>query len=755
MQRLHPLDAPYEKGKLGYIDYVAEDKSRYPLASSKDFIDIDDDFLIGDSGGFLMNISFLFINTEVFSQTAAYYEQHGVYTKAYPDSLVYIEFWKQETARRKRGMTANCKLYFKDMEEYFAKDTTEERKEALLHPLRITGDHYNHLNYGRMDRTKSKAELEKDKFDKTTKKEGFPRFWDGDYWNFKTDEFISKNSYNLCKGKARRKGYSYKRGSQAANTLNLYKKSRIILAAYLIDYLTDPGATTDMVKTNLDWYEENTHWVRGYLSQDLEAIELGYKEKRKGSRKFGWRSKAISVSLFGNASAAIGKDALEIDFEESGKCPNLIKAIELTMSSTEAGAIRTGTIRAYGTGGTEEADWEPFSIVYYNPRRFKMLPLENIYDENSRNQVCGFFHPQILNYEPYIDVWGNSLLMKSFLYDAADKEIAKTEKSLSEYIIYVGQRANTPAEAFKHGSENLFSSVELTDHYHNLISNYSNLKYRDGILEPDKDGNYKLITHDELRATNRAKEIHPFIEEVPFVSNSDIQGCIREFFSPHTINGVVPDNLYYAICDPTGKDKELKEVNIKNSLYSLQIWMYPNIVANSTGDIMVAHYIGRRTEEMEITRDVMLPLLKRYNCKVLPEVDRGNVVSQLKILGNLNLVMRDPISTINHPNRLVLNASYGINIGGGDKADNATIEFRNFLYTVASRDEQGNPIYVFQYISDIGYIKELLKYKKKGNFDRISCGRLAPFARKAYIITKKRVVTNTNPNTTTIGSIYS
>lgn len=34
---------------------------------------------------------------------------------------------------------------------------------------------------------------------------GFPRYWDGDYWNFKIDEFIANNKFHLTKAKARRK----------------------------------------------------------------------------------------------------------------------------------------------------------------------------------------------------------------------------------------------------------------------------------------------------------------------------------------------------------------------------------------------------------------------------------------------------------------------------------------------------------------------------------------------------------------------
>ena len=51
-----------------FLDYINEDKSRYKHAKDCGYIDDDDLFLIGDSGGFLMNIdpNTKFVNTELF-----------------------------------------------------------------------------------------------------------------------------------------------------------------------------------------------------------------------------------------------------------------------------------------------------------------------------------------------------------------------------------------------------------------------------------------------------------------------------------------------------------------------------------------------------------------------------------------------------------------------------------------------------------------------------------------------------------------
>lgn len=320
----------YTKGMSPFIDYIVEDKSKYPALkdfinpmTGKNWIDRDNDFKMGDSGGILMNIDFVFIGTEIFSRVADFYDKHGVYTLAEKDSPEWREFWARERRRRIQGVIAKCKLMIKDIPAYLSAKTDEDRK-ALLKPLRITGDHYNYLNYGRIDRFPSDKEIkefEKQGIYKVKTIAGFPRFWDGDYWNFKLDELISDNSYNLCKAKARRKGFSYKRGSQAANTMNLYKNVTVTLVADNLTYLTDKDATSYMAKVNLDWFENHTDWKRGYLSEDFnKGIELGYRKKSKGMMAFGFRSKLLSIPIGKNESAAVGKKSLETDFEEAGKC---------------------------------------------------------------------------------------------------------------------------------------------------------------------------------------------------------------------------------------------------------------------------------------------------------------------------------------------------------------------------------------------------------------------------------------------------
>ena len=744
----------YETSRSPFIDYILEDKESYkPLSSSicrftgKPWIDRDNDFLIGESGGVLMKIDFVFVGTEIFSRVADFYEKHGCYCLEPDDSPNAVKFWQREMDRRVKGVQAYCKLYIKDIPAYLAAKSDAERK-ALLHKVRITGDHYNYLNYGRIERApneKERKQLDKEGRFKVNTVEGFPRFWDGDYWNFKIDELIANNSCNLCKAKARRKGFSYKRGSQAANTINANKNVTVTLAADQMDYLTEKGATSYMVKVNLDWYEDKTYWRRGYLSENFDkGIELGYKKSKEGQKAFGFRSKLLSVAIGKNESAAVGKKAIETDFEEAGKCPNLQKALDVMMSNSESGAMRIGTIRVYGTGGTKGANWEAFSNCFYNPGKNDMLPMENIWDANSRHAVCGFFFPQIWDYEPFIED-GNSLLFASWKDDYDKKRGAEKEKDAGEYNIYVGQRANSPNEAFTNTQENIFHSPELTNHINAIKYDKSNHFYEDGWYILD-DGRVRFVTKQECieRAIFGSDRFHEYITDVPHNSKTDVHGCIREFYSPIPNDG----SLYFISYDPYRVDKNKEEVSTKNSLASFQVWMRTNSKTPYMGKRLVASYCGR-LDTMEAVDKLVLYACLRWNCKVLYEAGTGELVTNFKKWGYRDKLLKDPSSYINRSVDGPRITGYGIVIGDGDIKLEGMRMVRDFLYEIVGKTSDDTPIYRFNQIYDISFLLELDRFIFGRNADRLSSAIVAMFEfRKDSLLLEREANSKSKTNNT-------
>lgn len=750
----------YKRGDIPFIDYLCEDKSKYPKASegisyitNKPLYDPDNDFLIGNSGGILMNIDFIVINIERLSKAADTFDEYGTYCDYDPSTPAYESFWQRETSRRKKGVFIKAKLYYKDIPKFFNANTTDEERESLLQPLRITGAHYTYLNYGRIERTpndKERARLKREGAEHVETVMGFPRYWDGDYWNFKIDEFIANNKFHLTKAKARRKGFSYKRGSQAANTINLFPNVTVTLAADQLAYLTDKGATTFMAKKCLDHFEEHTFWRRGYISEVIDDILLGYRVSTKGLKNFGWMSNLYSVACGKNESAAVGKKAIEIDFEEAGKFPNLQKALDVTLSNTESGAISVGTIRVYGTGGTKGANWAAFSKAFYNPKMNKMLCMENVWDINKRHEVCGFFFPQVWDCEPYVER-GNSIIFTAYAWDKQDKENHFHNNDSETHIIYKAQRANTPAEAFINTTENMFASSELNLHVSDLINDNATRFFQDGWIVVNDLGNSnraEFIPKAECikRDIFGKGKFHEFVNQVPHGSRDDIHGCVRMYYRPFLVNGEVPKDLYFTVVDAYKVDKAQKDVTDKHSLYSAQVWMRSNTITPYPNQkLLVCEYIGR-LDTMEQNDIVTMGMCLMYNAECCPEAGTGETVSNFIKYKLRRYLMLDPTNAntrkLTNPN----NNDYGIVIGDGDKKYNGLRMLKEFIYEPLSYTADGKPIRRLKSISSVRLLLECQRFTAEGNFDHISAAIVAMYVFLADSLNTKRLVEGNTEN---------
>lgn len=748
----------YRKGDCPFIDYVYEDKSQFEPASdsvsyitNKPLIDLDNDFLIGRSGGILMKMDFIVIDIERACKAAEIFDENGAYCTYDEETPAYEEYWKRETLRRKKGVIIKAKLEYADIPKFFNPKVTDEYRKSLLKPLRITGAHYAYINYGRIERTpneKEKAKLKKEGAEHVETVLGFPRYWDGDYWNFKLDEFIANNKFHLTKAKARRKGFSYKRGAQAANTINLYPNVTVTLAADQLAYLTDKGATTFMAKKCLDHYEEHTFWKRGYISEAIDDILMGYRASSKGLKNFGWLSNLYSVACGKNESAAVGKKAIEIDFEEAGKFPNLQKALDVTLSNTESGAISVGTIRVYGTGGTKGANWAAFSKCFYYPKMNKMLCLENVWDINKRHEVCGFFFPQVLDCEPYIE-HGNSLLFTAFMWDRDDKEAHEKDNDNETHIIYKAQRANTPAEAFINTTENLFATPLLNEHTANIINDRATHFFQDGWITIEDDKAQFIPKAQCIKDKIFGKEgFHPYVDQVPHSKRDDTHGCVRMYYRPFVIDGKVPEDLYFTVVDAYKVDKNKNEITDKHSLYSCQVWMRSNnITPYPNQKLLVCEYIGR-LDTMEENDRLALGMCMMYNAKCCPEAGTGETVSNFVKWKKRRLLMLDPTNANSRKIVNPHNNDYGIVIGDGEKKLNGLRMLKEFAYEKLSVKEDGTPIRRLSYIMSIRLLLEFQRFSFEGNFDHISAAIVAMYVFLADEMNLKRQVGFTTPDST-------
>lgn len=707
-------------GKYPFLEYIEEpDKEKkYKKASDCGWYDPHNNFLIGDSGGFLLNIRpGKFVNTELFNEAARTYQATGKYTQFKVDSIPHRQFRRRECNRRRNGFSAPC----------------WQNPDGSIEDVWITGGHYNFLNYTRMERTDESSVIVTEHGATAKKIYSFPSFIDAQFWTWQIIEFCRRNGLHLIIDKTRRGGFSYIMAADSSNEVNLSKHKVVIHVAADNKYLIKQGGLSDFAVNNLKFFEEKTPFKRGIYSPTTDSFKLGYRMKNGVEADDSWSSSLLSVSANNNPDCAIGKDAVTIKVEELSTMQNFDEFMNVTEPTMTVGTRTTGTLMAWGTATA--ANMQIFEQNFYNPRAFGFMAFENVFDNDARNEVCGFFKSYAWGLEGEIDGVkgfdedGNSNLRIGLQLAARERiEKKKTAKTFAEYLNYLGQRALFPAESFSSASENIFSSEALNKFEDKLRVDNSYKFYTDGELFEDGTKKIYFKSNARIRIENPDMKTYDYIQGVPRRGNEDPHGCIRVWFAPEYEEIYINDRLirsilpgtYVAVYDPVGIDKDKKEITDRHSHNSIFVVEMPR-ERNGFKPKLCAAYYGR-TERLEEADEKFYQLCKWYNCigTGLVEINRGETVSNFRKWKATKYLGYEPLYVWDSAVKEKVSTSYGYNIGSGPKKLDGLRLLKEFLYEVIGKNEFGEDIYVFERFLDYQTILELKKFNAEGNFDRIS-----------------------------------
>ena len=707
-------------GKYPFLEYIEEpDKEKkYKKASDCGWYDPHNNFLIGDSGGFLLNIRpGKFVNTELFNEAARTYQATGKYTQFKVDSIPHRQFRRRECDRRRNGFSAPC----------------WQNPDGSIEDVWITGGHYNFLNYTRMERTDESSVIVTEHGATAKKIYSFPSFIDAQFWTWQIIEFCRRNGLHLIIDKTRRGGFSYIMAADSSNEVNLSKHKVVIHVAADNKYLIKQGGLSDFAVNNLKFFEEKTPFKRGIYSPTTDSFKLGYRMKNGVEADDSWSSSLLSVSANNNPDCAIGKDAVTIKVEELSTMQNFDEFMNVTEPTMNVGTRTTGTLMAWGTATA--ANMQIFEQNFYNPRAFGFMAFENVFDNDARNEVCGFFKSYAWGLEGEIDGVkgfdedGNSNLRIGLQLAARERvEKKKTAKTFAEYLNYLGQRALFPAESFSSASENIFSSEALNKFEDKLRVDNSYKFYTDGELFEDGTKKIYFKSNARIRIENPDMKTYDYIQGVPRRGNEDPHGCIRVWFAPEYEETYIGDRLirsilpgtYVAVYDPVGIDKDKKEITDRHSHNSIFVIEMPR-ERNGFKPKLCSAYYGR-TERLEEADEKFYRLCKWYNCigTGLVEINRGETVSNFRKWKATKYLGYEPLYVWDSAVKEKVSTSYGYNIGSGPKKLDGLRLLKEFLYEVIGKNEFGEDIYVFERFLDYQTILELKKFNAEGNFDRIS-----------------------------------
>ena len=605
-------------------------------------------------------------NTDKFREAAIFFEQNGYYVSAPPGTTMYYEYWDREVNRCLNGFTSKDGDY-------------------------ITGYNYFYLNYSPILRV-----ADNKKGIKSGKIFAFPKYWDYDREFFLAVEEAEKTGKHLTVLKARRKGYSYKVASMLTRNFYLIPDSKNYAIAGEMEFLTKDGIlskTWDM----FDFIDENTAWFKKRQKVDRQIHKrASYIFDKDGVQiEAGYKSEVMGISLKNDANKIRGKAGRLMIFEEAGKFPNLKEAWMVAKHSVEQGDDVFGLMIAFGTGGTDEGDYEGLRDLFYEPAAYGCLEVENKWDDGAVDP-CGFFVPVYYNFsENYMDKDGNSNKEGAMNFCFAErKRIVESATDRHTIDRYIAEMPMNPQEATLQLSGNIFPKEELIKHLsflrtHKAIRNQKQV----GNLVTDENG---IIT---WKQSSKPKDLIKYRIE----KGTDLSGEVVIWEHP-TDNP--PYGLYVGGCDPYDHDQ-----STTNSLGS--IFIYKRFQGfESYYDIIVAEYTGR-PETAEDYYENVYKLLKYYNAVLLYENERKGIFQHF-VKKNAEYLLADQPDIIND---IIQNSTVqrrkGIHMTQQIKAW-AEIKVKEFLL-----EDRGEGRLGLHTILSEPLIEELISYNDKGNFDRV------------------------------------
>ena len=410
---------------------------------------------------------------------------------------------------------------------------------------------------------------------------------------------------------------SFKNASMLCRNFYLIPESKSYAIAGENEFLVKDGILTKAWDL-MDFINEHTPWSKKCqkIDQRMHKRASIVINKDGVQTEIGYKSEIIGVSLKNDANKNRGKRGKLLLYEEAGKLPVLKTAWQIARSSVEDSGIAFGIQVAFGTGGSSDSDFTGLKDIFYEPKAYNCLAIENIWDEENYGGECGFFVPEYYNmtgvYEgedpeyygqPFMDKDGNSNipLSKKFALEER-KKISDHASDSTSVDRYIAEKPFSPSEACLNIKGNIFPKADLIRH----LATIRNSKKLSGFKQVGElvysEGKVKWQLNPKLKDLTKYR-LDP---------DQDKTGAIVIWEHP---SEDPPYGLYILGADPYDFDQ-----STTTSLGSVIVYKrFQNF--ESYYDLPVAEYSGRPSTAEEFYENVYR-LVKYYNGKLLYENEK-------------------------------------------------------------------------------------------------------------------------------------
>lgn len=362
----------------------------------------------------------------------------------------------------------------------------------------------------------------------------------------------------------------------------------------------------------------------------------------------------------------------------------------------------TNNFISHNTSGDMEGGTADYAEMFNNPKRFSLLPMENIWEEDEKLKgSVGFFHPVNWNMPGYYDEQGNSDRegAKQLILNER-KRLIDNGATATDIQQKLQEKPLTPSEAFSYTNINIFPTVELKRQRDIILANqYHKLKAQPVVMYRDPQTN-QVISEPDLTG-----KLEPILS---LEHTGSLEGCPVIYEYP--INNA-PKGLYKIGYDPISQDKG-------TSLAAIVVYK-STMVNGYNNDMIVAEYIGRKEtpDDVHLIAELFADL---YNTQIMFENMVPDVKTYFQRRKMLHKLCLQPDAVISkNVKSSKVSRVYGCHMNAQLK-DAGTRYIKQWLTEIVDFDEHGHPVNRIGKIYSLRLIEELLSYNEKGNFDLVS-----------------------------------
>ena len=530
--------------------------------------------------------------------------------------------------------------------------------------------------------------------------------------------------------KKRQIASSYFHAAKFINQIWYEEGVTLKMGASLKDYINEKG-TWKFLNEYEAFLNTHTAWYRPMNPNKV----LFWQQKIETETYFGGRKRKSEIGLKGviqgmsfekDPTNGVGGPVKYFFHEEAGIAPKMDQTFGYIKPALKSGLITTGMFIAAGSVGDLD-QCEPLKDMIMNPDGNDVFAVEtDLIDDKGTIGKTGLFIPEQWSMPPFIDVYGNSLVVEAL--DALNEYFDECKRKMSPeaYQLELSQHPRNIKEAFDFRTISVFPSHLITAQTRRI---------------EDKMYAYEHLElyRDERGSINATESNKLPIREFPITKNTeDKSGVIVVWERP----AKDPEfGTYYASVDPVGEGK----TTTSESLCSIYIYKTAIEITKNKGDgietyieqdKLVAAWCGR-FDDINKTHERLEMMIEWYNAWTIVENNISQFINHMIYRKKQKYLV--PRSQILFLKDIGANANvfqeYGWkNTGTLFKSHmlSYAIEFiKEELYS--DEDENGKvykTVYGIERVPDPMLLKEMMAYRDGVNVDRlVSFAALVAFAK--------------------------